>query len=68
VKISDDRTDPVTGPVRMITQAQAAGLRVLHGQLGRACPELTGLTFGEAGDLIVSLRAELLSAEGMPDR
>ena len=43
-----------------ITKAQANALLVLHGQLGRTVPEIAGLSFDAAGDLIISLRGDLL--------
>lgn len=51
---------PVIRPgERMITEIQAYTLRVLHGRLGRAVPELADLTFEQAGVRIIELRAEL---------
>lgn len=47
---------------RMSTEIQGYTLRVLHGRLGRPVPELAGLTFEEAGDLIISLREEMVKA------
>lgn len=43
----------------MVTETQAIAIRVLHGKLGRPCPEIAHLTFGQAGDLIMAVRAEL---------
>lgn len=53
---------------RMCDQKQAEGIRALCGQLGRECPELVHLTWQEAGDLIISLRAELLEKQGKAEQ
>ena len=60
----------MTAPsVRMISRQQAEALRMLHGQLGRPCPELVDLTWDQAGDLIIELRAELMAlTEGTDTR
>ena len=43
------------------TETQGTAIRIMHGDLGRPCPELADLSFTEAGDLIIKLRAELLA-------
>lgn len=52
---------------RPITHRQAEAIEVLHAKLGRPCPDLGRLalmTFDAAGDLIVTLRTQLLALEG----
>ncbi len=58
------RVDPLTAtPSDGISENQATAIRIMHGDLGRACPELISLSFTEAGDLIIKLRAEVLALE-----
>lgn len=47
-----------------ITYFQAQAIREMHGKLGRDCPEIAHLTYEQAGDLIIELRAELQALEG----
>lgn len=60
------RVDPMTAtPDDLISKDQATAIRIMHGDLGRACPELIDLSFVAAGDLIAELRAEVLA---LPER